>query len=110
MEVRGGFTSNETEVFIRIGKSIVQFENCLEFWYHNSFLSLKLEPYMVDVFGEIEGEKLCVLTWAAHGQWQGNSLTGLIQGKGAPRWKWRGEREEPEKLSITPESPEDLEA
>ena len=49
---------------------------------------------MVDVFGEIKGEKLCVLTWAAHGQWQGSSFTGLIQGKGAPRWKWRGEREE----------------
>ena len=65
---------------------------------------------MFDVFGEIKGEKLCVLTWAAHGQWQGSSFTGLIQGKGAPRWKWRGEREEPEKLSITPESPEDLEA
>lgn len=65
---------------------------------------------MVDVFGEIKGKKLCGLTWAAHGQWQGNSFIGLIEGKRAPRWKWWGESEEPEKLSITAESPEDLEA
>lgn len=56
-------------------------------WCHNSFLNLKHESCVDGAFGEVRGEKLCVLAWAAHGQWQGNSFPGLIQGKGAYRWK-----------------------
>lgn len=78
---------------------------CLEFWCHNSFLTLKFEACVGGALGETKGEKLSDPVWAAYGWTARHLFTELIQGKQAQRWRWWRRRQDPEDAFLTPRIP-----